>query len=231
VSDRPGIGEVMSRRVLPRAVVAESRVDGLARLAAASRRRLGRHGRVELFFAFDDPSSAVAVLDLTERLRHYDAQVVLLPVVDRGIPEDPAVDLKRRYALTDARRLAERLDLTLARAEPWDPVVPGVLAEWVAAAPQGPALTSFCVQAMRRLWFDVEGRGRPTDLGALWRKELGGAPRLNGARHLRRNARRMRLRGIYDVPAAWVHGQWFFAHDRPAQIAERLDDLGWAAAG
>jgi hypothetical protein len=37
----------------------------------------------------------------------------------------------------------------------------------------------------------------------------------------------MRRRGPYDTPAAWVHGQWFFAHDRGAQIADRLDALGW----
>jgi 2-hydroxychromene-2-carboxylate isomerase len=231
MSERPGLGEVVTRRVLPRAVVAESRVDALARLGAASRRRLGRHGRVELYFAFDDPSSAVALLDLTERLREYEAELLLLPVIDRGIPDDPAVELKRRYALTDARRLAERRGMTLARAEPWDPVAPGVVAEWVAGATQGPALTRFCVEAMRRLWFDTDGDGQPTGLGALWRLEMGDAPREHGGRHVRRNARRMRVRGMYDVPAAWVHGQWFFAHDRPVQIAERLDDLGWAPAG
>jgi 2-hydroxychromene-2-carboxylate isomerase len=221
----------VSRRVLPRAVVAESRVDVLARLNAASRRRLGRSGRVELFFAFDDPWSAVALLDLAERLRGHDVELVLRPVVDRGIADDPAVDLKRRYAFTDARRLAARVGLTLARAEPWDPVAPAVIAEWVAASTHSPALSSFCVEAMRQLWFDNDRRGRP-NLGALWRAELGAdAERLDGSRHVRRNARRMRLRGIYDVPAAWVHGQWFFAHDRPAQIAQRLDDLGWAAAG
>ena len=40
----------------------------------------------------------------------------------------------------------------------------------------------------------------------------------------------MRRRGGYDTPAAWVHGQRFFAHDRLVQIGERLDDLGWTAA-
>ncbi|MGZ4201786.1 MAG: hypothetical protein ACXVRH_06985, partial [Thermoleophilaceae bacterium] len=61
MSDPPHIGEVITRRVLPRAVVAESRIDWLARLGAASRRRLHRRGRLELYFAFDDPSSAVAL--------------------------------------------------------------------------------------------------------------------------------------------------------------------------
>ena len=46
---------------------------------------------------------------------------------------------------------------------------------------------------------------------------------------MRRNERLMRRRRPYDTPAAWVHGQWFFAHDRLAQIAARLDELGWTA--
>jgi 2-hydroxychromene-2-carboxylate isomerase len=221
---------MLTRRVVPRAVVAQSRLDAVARLGAAARRRLGRHGQVELYFSFDDPWSAVAVLDLAQRLAAREVELVQRPVVDRGIPDDPAVELKRRYALTDARRLATRLGLTLARAEPWDPVAANLLAEWVASAPQSPALTRFCVQAMGRLWFDSEGRGRP-DLGALWRAEMGDQQRIGGARHVKRNERRMGMHGIYDVPAAWVHGQWFFAHERAAQIEQRLDDLGWTSAG
>ena len=47
---------------------------------------------------------------------------------------------------------------------------------------------------------------------------------------MRRNEKLMRRRRPYDTPAAWVHGQWFFAHDRLVQIGERLDSLGWKAA-
>jgi 2-hydroxychromene-2-carboxylate isomerase len=220
-------GQIITRRLLPRAVVAESRVDVVSRVGAAARRRAGRHGVVELYFSFDDPSSAVALLDLAQRIGRHDARLVVRPVVDRGIPDDPAVELKRRYALTDAKRLAERLGLELNRAEPWDAIGANLLAEWVACSPQGPTLTRFCVEAMARLWFS--GEGRP-DLGGLWRKEMGDQARIDGAKAVRRNERRMRMRGIYDVPAAWVHGQWFFAHDRPAQIEQRLDDLGWTAA-
>jgi 2-hydroxychromene-2-carboxylate isomerase len=221
-------GQIIARRLLPRAVVAESRVDVVGRAGAAARRRLGRRGTVELYFAFDDPWSAVALFDLAQRVGRHDARLVLRPVLDRGIPGDPAVELKRRYALTDSKRLAGRLGLELARAEPWDPIASNLLAEWVACAPQGATLTRFCIEAMGRLWFN--GEGRP-DLGGLWRKEMGDQARIDGEKAVRRNERRMRMRGIYDVPAAWVHGQWFFAHDRPAQIEQRLDDLGWAAAG
>jgi len=60
--------ELLARRVAPSAVIALSRVTWPARAGAGARRRLGRRGRVELFFAFDDPCSAIAVLDLAGRL-------------------------------------------------------------------------------------------------------------------------------------------------------------------
>ena len=41
----------------------------------------------------------------------------------------------------------------------------------------------------------------------------------------------MRRRGPYDTAAAWVHGQWFFAHDRVEQIGHRLDELGLDGGG
>jgi len=220
-------GQIITRRLLPRAVVAESKVDVVGRVGAVARRKMGRCGTVELYFSFDDPWSAVALFDLAQRVGRHNAQLVLRPVVDRGIPDDPAVELKRRYALTDAKRLAGRLDLELTRSEPWDPIAANLLAEWVACAPQGSTLTRFCLEAMGRLWFS--GEGRP-DLGGLWRAEMGDQARIDGAKAVRRNERRMRMRGIYDVPAAWVHGQWFFAHDRSAQIEQRLDDLGWTVA-
>ena len=65
----------------PRLVVELSRLDQPARIGARLRRSLGRRGRVELYFAFDDPNSAVAVIDLAERLVEYDAVLVLSPAV------------------------------------------------------------------------------------------------------------------------------------------------------
>jgi hypothetical protein len=139
-------GEIITRRLLPRVVVAESKVDVVSRLSAATRRRIGRQGTVELYLSFDDPWSAVALLDLADRVPRHGAGLVVRPVIDRGIPDDPAVELKRRYALTDAKRLAERLGLVLTRSEPWDAIGANLLAEWVACAPQGPTVTRFCVE-------------------------------------------------------------------------------------
>jgi 2-hydroxychromene-2-carboxylate isomerase len=222
--------ELLQRRFLPGLVVRLSRVTWPARLGAAARRRLHRRGRVELFFAFDDPCSAIALTDLAERLSGREVLLLLRPVVHRGIPGDPAVDQKRRYAIDDARRIARRLGMVLQREEPLAAEQTAFLAEWVAGAPQGPALQRFCVAAVARLWLTGEGSLARPDYEALWRDCLGTEPGAGeGDPAVRRNERLMKRRRPYDVPAAWVHGQWFFAHDRLPQIAERLDELGWRA--
>jgi 2-hydroxychromene-2-carboxylate isomerase len=216
----------MARRVLPRAVVALSRLDARGRLSAAARRRLGRRGRVELFFAFDDAASALALLDLSERLAGRPVALVLRPVVRRGIPDDPALDLKRRHAIADVRRRAPRLlGAPLARTQPLAPEGTAFLAEWVATG--GPGRLPFAVAAMRRLWFESDGPVSRSEYAALWGSVVGGEPPPDGASAVRRSERLMRRRRPYDTPAAWIHGQWFFAHDRLPQIAARLDDLGW----
>lgn len=221
----------LARHTVPDAIIALSQVTWPARAGAAARRALGRRGRVELYFAFDDAASAVAVLDLAGRTAGRDVRLLLLPVVQRGIPDDPAAGAKRRYAIVDARRLARRSGLALARIEPLAAEDTAFLAEWAAAGPAGPALNRFCVAALRRLWLETAGPPDREEYAALWREHLGGEPPANGgAEAVHTNERRMRRRGPYDTPAAWIHGQWFFAHDRLAQIGERLDGLGWTAA-
>jgi 2-hydroxychromene-2-carboxylate isomerase len=222
--------DLLERRILPGLVVSLARVSWPARAGAAARRRLGRQGEVELFFSFDDPCSAIAMIDLSERLAGRDARLVLRPVVSRGIPGDPAVKQKRRHAIVDARRLARRSGLALARSEPLSGKDTGFLAGWVAAAPPGPALQRFAIAAMRRLWLEGDGSVDEAEHEASWRAELGSSPpAAQGPGAVARNEALMKKRGPYDVPAAWVHGRWFFAHDRPAQIAEWLDELGWKA--
>ncbi len=230
-ASRRSASDALARRIVPSAVIALSRISWPSRLGAASRRALGRRGRVELFFAFDDPCSAVAVIELARRMSGRDVLLALEPVVERGIRGDPAVELKRRYAIEDARRLARRAGLVLVRAEPLSAEETRFLAQWAASAPQGPSLERFCVNALRQLWFSGDGSVDASDYATSWREQFGvEPPAAPDAQALRRNERLMRRRGPYDTPAAWVHGQWFFAHDRLAQIGERLDELGWTAA-
>jgi 2-hydroxychromene-2-carboxylate isomerase len=220
-------GDALRRRVLPRTVVALSRADVRGRAGAPVRRALRRPARVELYFAFDDPCSAVAVVDLANRLAAFDVVLALAPVVRRGIADDPAVELKRRYAVEDATRLFRRSGLVLGRGA-LAPQDVAFLAGWAASATPGQALTTFCVAASRRLWLTDDGPVLAADYRPLWRRCFGTEPpeHADAEEALRRNERRMGRRGPYDTPAAWVHGQWFFAHDRLPQIAARLDGLG-----
>lgn len=211
--------DAVARRVLPRAVVALSQVTWPARAGARLRRACGRRGRVELFFAFDDASSAVAVLELVRRVEGRRVRLLLFPVVRRGIPDDPAVERKRAYAVLDAARVGRRSGLELRRTAPLRPEETAPLAERIAAMPPGPAATRATVEALTRLWIDA---GNPDRAGVR--------PPAGGADAVRRNERRMRRRGPYDTPAAWIHGQWFFAQDRLDQIEHRLDALGWTVA-
>jgi hypothetical protein len=151
-------------------------------------------------------------------------------VVARGIAGDPAREQKRAFAITDARRLAARSGRTLVRDAPVAPEDVAFLARWVATADApSRALTEFCVAAMSKVWFSDD----PLDPDAyisLWRAAFGGAdpPPLGDTDPVARNERRMARRKMYDTPAAHSHGRWWFAHDRPAQIAAWLRELGWA---
>ena len=220
----PAAADRLQRRVLPRAVVLAARVDRPRRLGAALRRALHRSGRVELFFAFDDPAGAVAVIDLVRRLRGRDVRLVLLPVVRRGIPDDPAVERKRSYALADAAGGAaapascSRGASRSPRATP--PSSP-------AGSPPALRVRRCSASASRRSGACGSTSRAPTRTSRRCGAASGGepAPAAQGARAVRRNERRMRRRGPYDTAAAWVHGRWFFAQDRLQQIGHRLDEL------
>jgi 2-hydroxychromene-2-carboxylate isomerase len=218
----------LQRRVIPRAIVATSTIRWPARTAAALRRARGGRGRVQLYLAFDDPYSALAVLALADRVEGRRADLRVDAVVARGIPDDPAVDDKRRYAITDARRLARRAGLELSRGEPLPAATTAFLAGWTAAIPEPRQRADFCVAAMRLLWFGSDGPVSEEPYAELWREHVGGEP--PEATTVERAERRMRKRGLYDTPIAVVHRQWFFAHERLDQIEHSLDELGWAGA-
>jgi len=217
--------DTIQRRVVPRVIVALSDVRLPGRALAAARRALGGEGRVELFVAYDDPCSAVAVLALRDRLAHRRARLVVVPVVERGIPGDPAVGLKRTYAVQDARRLARRSGRELARTAPLDAGDTAFLAEWTAAISDERARAAFCAAAMERLWLASDGAVTQAPYAALLREHTGAAPPGSGA-----PVGALPRRGLYDTPAARVQGQWFFAHERLPAIEHRLDELGWRAA-
>jgi 2-hydroxychromene-2-carboxylate isomerase len=201
------------------------------RLAAAARRAAGRRGRVELFYAYDEPTSAYALLELGRTVEGRAVSIGLLPVVDRGIDGDSAAERKRAYAIVDGRRLARRIGLTMGRSEPLDPESVRFLGAWTALGPQGPALQAFAEEAMRRLWFDGDGLVERETYAEIWRAAIGSDPPDEDSSEaqaaVRANEKRMARSGPYETPAAKIGGRWDFAQDRPKQIGAWLDELGW----
>lgn len=215
------------RRVMPRLVVALSTVDAHHRAAARIRRALGRQAVVRMYVAFDDPNSAVALLGLMERVQHRRVRLLVEPVVHRGIPDDPAVEAKRRYAVVDSTRLARRAGLELSRSEPLAAGDTAFLAEAAATLPPEERL-GFCAAAIRRVWFESDGRVSPESFSDLLQEH--GRDEAPPASSAIPGERGMKRRRLYDTPVAVVHGQWHFAHERLAAIEHRLDELGWTAA-
>lgn len=217
----------IERRGVPRLIVTLSTFTLPRRLEALVRRARGGRGVVDLYVAFDDPYSAVAVLALVDRTAGRAADLRVHPVVARGIPDDPAVEAKRAYAVLDARRLAARDGVAFTRATTVDPGDAAFLAGWTLAVPEGAPRLAFATAAMRRLWCD-DVSPTPGTFADLYREHAGGEPPA-AAGDLPAEAV-MRRRGLYDTPVAVVHGQWFFAHERVPAIEHRLDELGWRAA-
>ncbi|MEI7624522.1 MAG: hypothetical protein WCK06_00085 [Actinomycetota bacterium] len=216
----------LERELGPRLIVAASTVTLPALAMARARQILGRSGRLEMYFGFDDPASAYAVIDLGRRLVGRNVIFDLRPVVQRGIKNDPALEPKRAYAITDGRRLGRRIGLTLSRSEAIAPQKTAFLAAWAAAAPPGAPLTRFCTEACRRIWFESDGEIEAAQYETLWRECFGASP-IPDPEAVRLNEKKMSSRGPYETPAAWVGGRWFFAQDRSAQVADWLDELGW----
>jgi len=228
------VREKLEKQVVPGLIMAISTFTLPARIVAAVRRAAGRRGTVELFYAYDEPTSAYALVELAATVQARRVVIDLVPVVRRGIGGDPAVDRKRAYALVDGRRLARRIGRTVGRNEPLDPGSVAFLAAWTALGDQGPALQAFAMAAMELLWFNGDGPVERERFAGLWRDKVGGEPPDESSpaagEAVRANERRMKRAGPYETPAAKAGGRWDFAQDRPRQIGAWLDELGWRQA-
>lgn len=219
--------DTLTRRIGPRLLIASAGVKPAQKFAARRLRKSGGREQVELFFAFDDPLSAFALIDLADRLAGRDVDLVALPVVERGMSGDPAVEWKREYAVTDATRLAARIGIRFIRTAVIRPEATRYLAEWVSAREPHASVTEFCVAVARAVWVDGADPTDSTRFARLWTETVGVSPPGAGSGRIAANEKAMSRRGPYEVPAAWLRGQWFFAHERGERIAQTLDELGW----
>lgn len=205
----------VQRSLAPRAVVALSRL------------RMPRPWapRVELYFAYDDPYAVLALPGLHRLTRARGLPLHLYPLLERGIPADPAAEQRSRYALLDADRLLQRSDQRLGRRRPLAAADCAFLAAWTQAAVADPACADFAAAALEQLWLRDDRPIEADSFARLYRDILRRKPPADNPRLMqavRGNTRRLNARGHWESPAARVGGEWFFAHERLPQIAERL---------
>ncbi|MGH8529782.1 MAG: hypothetical protein ACRETN_08070 [Nevskiales bacterium] len=224
------MSNLLKKALIPRTVVALSELRWPGRLRAQVRRALGGRGRIELYFAFDDPYSAIALPPLLAITQRHEVELVLYPLVERGIEGDPALSQRRQQAIVDSSRLARRQGLTLGRRNVLDPAAPAFLVAWLESARGSEGINSFAAAALQQLWFGTTGAVNKEDYAALFERHLGRKPPTDLAinQHAARdNLQRLQRKGHWESPAAWVDGEWFFAHERFEQIEARLNYLGW----
>lgn len=225
----PGLVNHLRRVTAPSTVVALSRLQWPQRLRSTLRHSFGRRVRIELFFAFDDPYSAIALPGLIKIARAHNAHLEIYPLLARGIENDPAAEKRRLHAVYDSRRLAQREGRELSRQQPLPSADCAFLASWTEAARGHAHMIDFAAAALNQLWFQSSGTPLPADFQKLYTQCLGSAaatttPASDVA--LARNTARLHQLGHWESPAARVDGQWFFAHERLQQIDELLKKLG-----
>ena len=218
----------LRRSLVPSTVIALSRWPSPRSAIARTARRLGRPITLEIYFAFDDPYAAIALPALRDCVQYKPVSVRLYPLVRRGIAGDPAALARKHFALTDARRLAQRQDSELRRSEPLTAEDCAFLATWTAAAHHHPSALAFAGDALDLLWRDSDKPVSPQRFEALYRAHIDRPPPIvdiESHRALERNSKRLYAKGHWESPSVRIAGQWYFAHERLAQIQHRLDEL------
>ena len=216
--------DTVQRTLAPRTVVALSRLH-LPRLWP-------RQVRPELYYAYDDPYAVLALPGLLRQTQARGLPLRLYPLIERGIPGDPAAEQRRAYTLVDADRLLQRDGRRLSRRQPLEAANCRFLAAWTQAAIADPAVVLFAAAALEQLWLHSDGPVEPEAFAVLHRRILEREPPAAVEPWIAPvlgNTRRLIARGHWESPAARIEGEWFFAHERLPQIAACLDRLLGAA--
>lgn len=222
------MAEYLRRAAAPRIVVATSRWRWPQQWRVSLRRSVRLPPLIELFFAFDDPYAAIALPGLIKIANAHNADLKLRPLITRGIDGDPAAEQRRVHAIADSRRLAQRDGRTLRRSAPLAAHDCAFLAAWTAAAAEHRKVNAFAAAALNKVWFESDDSPVPQYYQALYQSHIRmAAPAFNAGQEaaLDTNAKRLKKLGHWESPTAYIAGEWFFAHERLAQIDSRLRAL------
>jgi len=222
------VRQLTKRAVVPTAALwlLESKASDVVRANLGRLRR--RKPRAELYVAFDDPHSLLG-LDLARELaQEHGIEVQIFPVVRRGIVRDPLDDVRRRYSVVDAGRLARRLGRDFSRTEPIEAERVAELAAWIELARASAKHEELAAALFERLWAGPQALPDFGELFAIFRRIVGETPRRDLMLHrfqLRRNERLMQRRGLWETPSLWLEGKGYFAHERREQVLAHAREL------
>ena len=223
------IKKYVKHAAVPRLILSYFKLKRRSKVKSILERALGLPGTINFFFAFDCPYSLIALSSLFEILDERSVVLNLFPVINRGIENDPAIDIRRAYSIKDAVRFGERNNIEIKRTTPLLPDQVGFLAA-LAEAGRGPKYGELVFRFLEQVWFsddpdiseepfrafyeNIIGEKAPDDLNKQYKK-------------VRKNEKLLQKKGHWEVPSALVYGEWYFAHERISQIEERLNFLGW----
>jgi 2-hydroxychromene-2-carboxylate isomerase len=195
--------------------VTSPRLRDTRRSLAEWRRRLtgGTH-TAEMFLRLDDPYAWLLAQAMTDLRQRFGLEVPVR-VVHQLPPEMyPDPEALRRWALTDARRLADLngLDAPAADRQATD----ADAAAFLDAVEAGAAAE----QLDRALAF----------LSGWWRGDPSPAPSAGAPARLRAHERRLTSGGHYLSATVRYGGEWYWGIDRLDHLERRLIELGLGAA-
>jgi 2-hydroxychromene-2-carboxylate isomerase len=215
-----------ARSVLPQAAL---RAFWLRRrVSVAASKLLRRAPRIERYFAFDDPYSAVALPSMIDLAQRHGVTLAVYPVVTRGIVGDPDLSLRIAASIVDATRLLRRTGATLGHQAPIAPDDVRFVAAWTEAARASGREITFAAEAVAALWNNGAPASQSESLRAIYQRVAGSPPpteRVAFDQAVLRNETSLRSRGHWETPAARIAGEWFFAHERVEQMSALLAEL------
>lgn len=216
----------MSRSVMPQAML---RAFWLRRrVRSAATKALGLTPSIELYFAFDDPYTAVALPAVIDLARRHGVALSLYPVGNHGIVGDPDLPLRREASIVDAARLLRRHGRVLRHRPPIEPDAVRFLAAWTESARVSGTEAAFAAAAVASIWESADPLSVTGPLRSVYERVVNAPPPADRGpfdQAVARNEKRLRARGHWETPAARIAGEWFFAHERVEQMNELLTDL------